>query len=191
MKFSSNPLVYLFILAQCLIIGIFIVPLFMFYQNISSQTVLTLGFGVLTAGGVIYLWKMLKIERVFGRNLVKLGTAFWGLGWALMVMFEPQVGWWIFMGGWLVLTVGLFANGTADFHRRNSMGWAYLPLMAGVVPPLLELLEPYYFITHFEPIVQMQIMFLYASGWVLQGVTLTHSEMPQLSLVTEEALGQR
>ncbi len=185
MKNVSNPLIYLFMLAQLLIIGIFIVPLFMFYEGINSQSLLPLSLTIAVAGIVIYFWPKLMPERRFGKNIVSIGTAFWGLGWAMMVMFEPQVGWSIFISGWITLTVGLFINGTADFHLRKSIGIAYLPLIAGIIPPLLELFTPFYFINHFEPLVQMQIMFLYASGWVLQGVTLTHTEMPLLNLAQE------
>ena len=188
MHFKSNPLFWLFIFAQLLISGIFIIPLFMFYKDVPRESLYTLGGVTLLAGGIIYLWKNIRSGRALGRNLAVQGTSFWGLGWALMVLYEPQSGWWIFIGGWLALTIGLFINGTADYHLRQSIGWAFLPLMAGIIPPLLELSIPHYFTTNFTPLIQLQIMFLYASGWVLQGVILTHNELPQLNFVVRESV---
>lgn len=188
MLLKKNPLFWLFIVAQFLISCIFIVPIFMFYREMSGNTFWVLGGAILIAGLIVHFGEWMKNGRKFGRVLAIQGTSFWGIGWAIMVLFEPQVGWWIFVGGWLCLAIGLFINGTADFHLRKPIGWAMAPLILGLVPPILEIANAHHFATNFSPLIQLQIMFLFASGWVLQGVTLTHTDLPELEPVQETPL---
>lgn len=180
-----NPLFWFIILANLLVAGLFIIPSFVIYQQFNQAGLRLILLGAILSGAVIYFWSKIPIGRRFGRGLAVNGLSFWGLGWAIMVLFEPRLGWLIFVAGWLSLAVGLFIIGTADFHKKQSVRWTVLPLIAGILPPLMELFHPYHFSIHFDPLFQLQLMFLFAIGWLLQGGLVNQNKLPEMERMLE------
>lgn len=178
MQNRFHPLFWFIVVGQGVIAAVFILPTLMFYSALPNRGLLAALVAVCVAG-LLGRFATGENGRWFGNNFVKIGAAFWGMGWAIMTLFEPRVGWFIFIGGWGVLTLGLFLVGTADFRKRRPLGYPVVPLLIGLWPIILEASNPS-FVTHFEPLVQFQIMFLFVTGWVLQGVTLTHNKLPEL-----------
>lgn len=184
MQSKAHPLFWVILVAQVMITAVFLAPTFMFYQQPTGRTLLTAAIAFAAAALILFAWQKLPIGASAGNQLAKTSAAFWGMGWAIMVLFEPQVGWWIFMGGWVGLTLGLFLVGANDYHKRNPLGYAIVPLFAGIWPLVMEL-STEAFTTQIAPFVQIQIMFLFTAGWVLHGVVITHNEVPELATLTQ------
>lgn len=184
---KSNPFLYAFIGAQLLICLLFVGPLWLYFDDISMRTLFVGGTAVAIAALLIRVWPRQRWGRQLGRQIVYQAAAFWGVGWSMMVLFDQQMGWIIFIISWLILTVGLFMSGTADYTLRQPIGWPTLPLLAGILPPLVAVSHVTNFTQLFEPFVQLQLMFLFAAGWVFQGVLLTHNKLPVLEKLQEAA----
>ncbi len=131
---------------------------------------------IVASGGILMLAVVVtqsssvsKLMQVLRLGSVVFGVAFWGMGWMMMLMMEATVGWWIFICGWTLLSLGLISYGAADIQKRNLPSWATYMLLVGILPVIVEFAVPYHFATAVIPITQLLIMFAYSFGWVLMG----------------------
>lgn len=134
-----------------------------------------------------------KLMRIVGLGSVVFGIAFWGMGWVMMLMMETTVGWWVFICGWTLLSLGLIAYGAADIQKRNLPRWTTYLLLVGILPVIVEIAIPYHFATAVIPITQLLIMFAYSFGWVLMGRGLSvpsHAQEKQPYKVQTTAVQQ-
>ena len=120
-----------------------------------------------------------KLKRIIGLGSVIFGITFWGIGWVMMVMLEATVGWWVFISGWTLLSLGLIIFGAADIQKRNLPSWTVLPLLIGIFPVLIRIALPYHFATDIIPLYQMLLMFSYSFGWAILGHALSTSPQTQ------------
>jgi len=101
-----------------------------------------------------------------------MGATIWEVGWVLMILVDKQLGWGVFMAGWLLLSVGLFMLGMANIQRAYLSRSIVMLLTVGFIPALAELANPYFFAS-IPAVGQIGLMLVYSFGWVLLGKALS------------------
>ncbi|MCA9923357.1 MAG: hypothetical protein KC419_22255 [Anaerolineales bacterium] len=123
-----------------------------------------------------------NIKRQIGLGLVINGMAFWGIGWFLVLLLSPTVGWWVYVVGWLALSMGFVIYGAEEAHNRNLPHWVLIILLLGLLPVMAELASPYRFAEELHAGGQLLTMFVYSFGWIMIGYILKSfpAKVPQL-----------
>ena len=188
MSTISNWLSRLTAVSSLLITSVFIIPsLFIYRQNFLPGGMIS-GVILLTAVSLFLSYQRVRIQRRVGVRLTLLGLFLWSTGWIIMTVVEPISGWWIFMLGWVGLSGGLFIIGTAEYYQHLPSRWAILPLLLSLWPVLVELAAPYSFAQSMTPLLQLQLMFLFGIGWVMQSFLLAQAKpVPQVAPIPQHS----
>jgi len=113
-----------------------------------------------------------SLKRQLGLGLVINGMAFWGIGWMLILLVDPIVGWWVYVAGWAALSIGFIIYGAVEASKQNLPNWVVAILMLGLLPVSAELASPYRFATELKAGSQLLIMFAFSFGWIMIGYAL-------------------
>ncbi|MCP4429125.1 MAG: hypothetical protein GY803_31960 [Chloroflexi bacterium] len=169
-------------------VALFILPIGYMYNAklISAAFIVTLLFLLGAAG--LYAVGRFSLPSKRGFAAIILGATIWEVGWAMMVLIDKQVGWGIFVVGWLILSLGLFLLGVNNIQRSFMSRWHIMPLILGFCPALAEIANPYFF-TGIPPWAQIALMILYSLGWILSGqaLALISDEKPREAILTAPA----
>ncbi|KAA3657478.1 MAG: hypothetical protein DWQ04_27960 [Chloroflexi bacterium] len=112
------------------------------------------------------------LKRQLGLGLVINGMAFWGMGWVLILLVDPIVGWWVYVAGWAALSIGFLIYGAVEASKQNLPNWVLVIFMLGLLPVTAELASPYRFATELKAGSQLLIMFAFSFGWIMIGYAL-------------------
>lgn len=141
--------------------------------------------------GFISYWVLSDagIKRQIGLGLVINGMAFWGIGWFLILLMDPVIGWWVYVAGWLALSIGFLIYGSVEAHKKGLPNWVVVVLLLGLLPVTAELASPYRFATELKAGGQLFTMFAYSFGWILIGklVSTLPAQAPQFEKATVAA----
>ncbi len=110
-----------------------------------------------------------SLKRQLGLGLVINGMAFWGIGWMLILLVDPIVGWWVYVAGWAALSIGFIIYGAVEANKHNLPNWVVGILMLGLLPVAAEIASPYRFATELKAGSQLLIMFAFSFGWIMIG----------------------
>ncbi len=121
--------------------------------------------------GFISYWMLQNspLKRQLGLGLVINGMAFWGIGWMLILLVDPIVGWWVYVAGWTALSIGFIIYGAVEANKHNLPNWVVVILMLGLLPVTAEIASPYRFATELKAGSQLLVMFAFSFGWIMIG----------------------
>lgn len=124
--------------------------------------------------GFISYWMLQNssLKRQLGLGMVINGMAFWGLGWILILLVDPIVGWWVYVAGWVALSIGFLIYGAVEASNRGLPNYVLVILLLGLLPVTAELASPYRFATEMKAGSQLLIMFAFSFGWIMIGSAL-------------------
>jgi len=126
--------------------------------------------------GFISIWFSGKsnLKRQVSLGLVINGMSFWGIGWILILLVNPIVGWWVYMVGWLSLSLGLCTYGSVEVRERKLPNETVILLLLGLIPVTAEFASPYRFANDLAASSQLFVMLFFSIGWILIGYTLSN-----------------
>ena len=144
--------------------------------------------------GFISYWILQNssLKRQLGLGMVINGMAFWGIGWILILLVDPIVGWWVYVAGWSALSIGFLIYGAVEASKNNLPNWVLAILMLGLLPVTAEIASPYRFATEFKAGSQLLIMFAFSFGWIMIGYAFKSIPVksPQLERMPSQLLPQ-
>ncbi|MCP5096804.1 MAG: hypothetical protein GY943_14730 [Chloroflexi bacterium] len=142
---------------------------------------------LIIAAGCYFGFAHSEYKGQIGLGLMINGIAFWGIGWLILLFIDPKMGWWIYVVGWAILSLGLITYGANDIRKNGWPTWFILPLLLGTLPVLATIASPYHFVNGIEPINQLLTMFAYAFGWVLCGMAYSPELFKKKSTIKQTA----
>ena len=120
-----------------------------------------------------FSYRMLQnspLKKQLGLGMVINGMVFWGVGWMIILLVDPIVGWWVYVAGWLALSIGFLIYGAVEANKRQLPNYAFALLLLGLLPVMVELASPYRFATELKASGQLLVMFAFSFGWILIGL---------------------
>jgi len=139
----------------------------------NSAIFMIMATAVFLLGGLCY-WVLTgsNIKKQVGLGLFINGMGFWGIGWLLILLLNPMVGWWVYIAGWLALSLGFIIYGAEEARSRRLPNWMSAILLLGLLPVAAEIASPYRFAEQLHSGQQLLVMLTFSFGWIMIGYIL-------------------